>query len=394
MAKRKLDNWLAGYRDYTTLVQESPPIFHLWTGLFTLASVTRRKIWIEHPPKRLYTNFYIVLVSPPGRSRKSSAMGLGIDFLKEIQGVNISAENITQEAMIQDLAGCADTFMHKGKLVTHSSLSVVSKELSVFIGMKNVKLLAVLCDLYDCHSKWTYKTKLSGTDHIIGEWLSIFGATTPDWLKTSLPIDAIGGGFTSRVIFVVCSERGKKIPRGTRPNEALILEKKLIHDLEIIATLSGEFQWSDDAGAFYDDWYLKYEVSQSDWWLVGYLERKPIHIIKIAMMLSIAESDSLIIELHHLKSAIQLLGQTELDMPSAFGGIGRSPTSQDIYKSIQVLKEQGSLPHSKLVEMLWPHVEVNKISEIIETLKQTRRIKVDIQNNEAIYHYIGPKREM
>lgn len=383
---RRLGNWLKGYEQYTGLIQEAPPILHLWTGIVTIASALGRKVWIEHPPKCLYTNLYVVFVSPPGRSRKSSAMKCGLEFLEEIQGVAVSAEDITMQAMIRDLAGSEQNFMFDGLVRPHASLVVVSLELSVFLGFKNLPLLAVLCDLYDAPDHWTYKTKNAGVDSIEGVWLTMFGATTPDWYASSLPVDAIGGGWTSRVIHVVTDERGKPIPRGKKPPEALKMAEDLLFDLEQIAVVAGAFEWSTDAGEFYDDWYCKYKPPSLEWWLTGYFERKPTHVVKVAMLLSIAENDDLIIEKRHIIQSIDLLTMTELNMPQAFGGIGRSATSVDTFKILKRIRTGGRISKTSLGGLTWMHLSSTQLAEVLTTLESAGKIKHDIDKGEIWYY--------
>ncbi len=372
------------------MIQESPNIFNLWAGIVTISGALRRKVWIPHPPKRLHANVFVILVSPPGRSRKNSAITVSMDLLEDISGVTILAEDITREALLKDMANCQSRFMYNDKPVEHSSLIAVSSELSVFLGFKELKLLATLCDLYDARNRFVYKTKGKGTDHILAPWLTLFGGTTPDWLVSSLPMDAHGGGFTSRVIFVVSEERGKAKSRGNPPKAALALYDDLAHDLRAIAVQSGEYQWAPDAGTYYDEWYEEYYEKDMTKivspWLTGYYERKPTHIVKLAMILSMAENDSLILEKHHIESSMNMLGLTEIEMPRAFKGSGRGNLSQDIWNVLDLIQKRKKATFSDILVVNTANFSKTTLEEILDTLVASKNIKKEAGDNGVFYY--------
>ena len=70
----------------------------------------------------------------------------------------------------------------------------------------------------------------------------------------------IGGGFTSRTIFVYAEEKRhlSAYPSEELPPDVLLRRQVLIRDLEYIATsLIGEFKLSDSAIKWGTDWYEK-----------------------------------------------------------------------------------------------------------------------------------------
>lgn len=384
---RHFPNWLIGYKEFTQLIHEAPDIYHFWVGVMIIATAMRRKVHIIHPPKRLYGNFYILLVGKSGKCRKGGAIDIGLEFLNDLPGVNISAEDITREALIRDLSNAAVTFNDsQGRIMVHSSVLAVSKELSVFLGVKDVKLLATLTDIYDCHDKWTYRTKNKGTDCINGLWFSMLGATDPIWLSEVLPVSAVGGGFTSRIIFVVAEERERDLPRGERPAKANQIRELLMQDLVNIAEIEGAFTWDDEAGVFFDAWYIQQKHADADWWLAGYFERKPTHAVKLSMILSAATASDRIIRKAHITQALELLNWTELNMPRAFGGLGRSTSAQDVFRVWQQIKDAGTgIKLSILMQSNWMHLSKKQLDEVLTTLTSTGKVGTSIVNGEINY---------
>src|SRR4029077_7001818 len=98
---------------------------------------------------------------------------------------------ITPEALIGSLQESTD------KETKISYGLILASELSVFLGADAIKsgMIPILTDLYDSKDNWEYKTRIRGRETIPHVTISMLGASTMDWIKTSIPIEAIGGGF-------------------------------------------------------------------------------------------------------------------------------------------------------------------------------------------------------
>ena len=183
----------------------------------------------------------------------------------------------------------------------HSSLSIISTEFESFLGQKteNAKMLVLLTDLFDCsEAPWKYRTKNSGNTTIPSVYLNLLGATTPESLATALPSQAIGGGLTSRIIFVWADKKEKKVPIPFETPETIELKEKLKHDMFLIAQIAGDYIFSREATCFWVEWYNKYEDLDigricNDPSFNGWYSRKPMLILKIAMIFAASESNSL-----------------------------------------------------------------------------------------------------
>src|SRR3990167_622254 len=182
--------------DYTS-EQESREDFHRWTSIAVLSATMGRHIFMERGYYTLFPNLYIVLVAGSAKCRKSVSTHIGISFLNELkQKPMVFSQKITNEALIKALLDA--------KIDGQSSGIIYASELSVFMGKDAVTsgLIPTLTDLYDSPSKWSYHTRTRGIEILENVSICMLGASTIDWLRTSIPVDAIGGGFTSRVIFV------------------------------------------------------------------------------------------------------------------------------------------------------------------------------------------------
>ena len=384
-----MNNFITTYLDYTSL-QESPDNFHVWSAMSTVAACLRRLVWVDMGYFKVYPNLFIVLVSPPGKCRKSVSITMATDLAKDLPDVVISADAITREALILELDKSSRMADIGGEPYIHSSLTIISKELSVFLGTGNTDLLSLLTDLYDSPIKWEYKTKNKGVNTINGVWLNMLGASTPAWLVGSIPINAIGGGFTSRVIFVVEDDVRRKNALPFLTDRERQLRDELTLGLERISMIKGEFQLSSKAKSFFINWYERENIKIDDQRFAGYSERKHIHAVKIATVLAVCEGSEGLIEDTHLKKAIHLLTSIEGRMIKAFGAVGRSPIAADIDEICSRVMDAGHITREQLMRDTRMNIHPEVFDTIITTLKSTEDLKEVLREGKIIYFFNKP----
>jgi hypothetical protein len=110
------------------------------------------------------------------------------------------------------------------------------------------------------------------------------------------------------------------------------IQRDLIHDLAHIAQLKGEFQFAPSAYEFYERWYEDQSRFKpaTDARVKSYYERKHVHVLKIAMALSMAESDKLVLEIRDIQMALEILSAAEPGMYKAFSAVGKNIYSTDL----------------------------------------------------------------
>ena len=398
---RRLTDWLSYYIQYAQNT-ESPELFDYWTGVAVLAGTLSRKARMKWPPETIYPNHYIILVAPSGKARKGVAMNLGQELFKTLNESEeiypISSDALTKERLIQAIANSISDWVDKttGKIQLQCSLMTFSKEFAIFLGQSNIGMLATLTDLYDCHDVWRYETKNGTHDIIKNLCYNILAATAPDWFNSILPIEAIGGGFTARIIFV-WEESRKTIPIPKESEEVVVLRRHLIHDLKEIALISGEYNFDEEALALYAQWYTqqsndadkgKYPIKDPRF--IAYSERRPTQIKKLCMVLSAAQSDSMIITGQDFLRARTALERVEKDMPLVFGGLGASPTAKITYHILNSIKRFKRVSRSDILNNFYQDIgTTSALTEIEGTLKKMGKIRVEIIDGEEIYFWIG-----
>ena len=367
---RRINDWLEKYVEYTCGISEPPLSFHRWCGISLIAAALQRKCQVSWGPLVFYPNMYIVIVSPSGRARKGTAVSFYSAFAEDLN-LPMAAEAITREALIQALNKTRRSDpTPTGEMDTHSSLTIISPELTVFLGYNNHQLMSDLTDWYDCRNRWVYRTKTSTSDEIWGVWVNLFGATTPDLIRTTLPLDAIGGGLTSRIIFVYEENKGRICPAPFMTHDDKNVRKDLLHDLEQIHMMRGEFKATPQ---FLEKWIQWYSTDAQVYPFVdpkfgGYSERRPNHLMKLSMIMSAARRDSKEMTGEDFDTALSYLLEVEQKMPNVFAGMGRLENADVMQAVLNEIKTVGSVDYRTLMAKFYRDADDGRMQTIIQTL--------------------------
>ena len=393
MEERNLDDWIDSYLKYVDR-SEPPIIFHRWCAISMISAVLQRKCRLKWGPfLTFYPNMYIVLVAPSG-ARKGTAMGPALQILSQ-QAIHLSAESTTREALIRNLAECTDTEsnIEEGYFESHSSLTVFAPELTCFLGYGNLQLMSDLCDWYDCRDSWTYDTKNKGRDEIIGVYVNIIGGTTPDLIRSSMPLDAIGGGLTSRMIFIYEKDRRRKEPCPFLTEEAKQIYPNLIADLEQIRMLRGDFKVTKNFTAAWYDWYME-QAEESPFdpqRFSGYWNRRANHVMKLCIILNASRTNDMIIRSQDLARAVATLEEAEIKMEQTFGGVGKNIQSDIINDIMNYVAVNKKVEYTNLVRRFYRDVngtvEIDRILHTLEEMKFLRRVE---QEKTTILEHVKP----
>jgi hypothetical protein len=309
-------------------------------------------------------------------------MKYAYDIIEQIPAIKLSSQATSLQALIRRMkdTNLTDIDMSTGEQLYHSSLSIFSNEFTVFLGYHNRELIAALCDWYDCHNRWSYDTIKRDKEEVIGLWINILAGTTPDNIQTSLPLEAIGGGLTSRIIFVNEEKKNKLVVFPTTTDRELQLQQYLIHDLEQITLMSGKFEFTTDAMAFYSEWAHIADKNPPFYSpkFDGYCGRRRNHLLSLAMVCSASRTNEMIITKDDLERSSVMLAEVEIKMGTVFRGIGTSDISSLINDAIVFI--EGSATKEIPVWMFARQFEGNMdkiiLDRIIHTLEVAKYINV------------------
>lgn len=347
---RNYPDWLTAFMEYAGF-GEAPRHMYFWSGVSAIAGALRRKVWIDQSYFKWHPNMYIILVAPPGIVSKSTTAGIAMNLLRRVPGVKFGPDVVTWPALITAFAESAEAFEYQGEFHSMSALTLESSEFGNLLNPQDKDMVDLLVALWDGKpGTFEKRTKHSGNDTVENPWINLIACTTPSWIAGNFPEYMIGGGFTSRCVFVYADQKAKYVayPGLEVPPNLSEMADKLVADLEQIAMLTGEYKLSPDAIRWGKAWYTQhYNVKNPDLdeeRFGGYLARKQTHIHKLGMILAASSSDSLVITDEHLAIADQMVSDLEPDMQFVFSKIGKSDNALYAERLITYVHSKQKVP--------------------------------------------------
>lgn len=369
---RHFDNWLKAYCDFTEHL-EAPTNLHFFSGAQAIAGALRRQVWVDQGYFNWYPNQYVIIVAKPGIVNKSTSIGVAMDLLREVPGVHMGPSSVTWQALVQAMGAVCETFELNGEHHVQSCLSFVASELGTLVDFRNREMIDVLVDLWDGKTgSWEKMSKMHGTEAIVNPWISFIAGTTPAWLADNVPEGAVGGGFTSRCLFIYGREKRHLVayPKKRLSSTHAATREKLIADLEKISMLKGEYILTPDAVAFGEEWYEKLWTQSGDHLrsprFEGYLARKQTHLHKLSMILAAAQRDDLIITIDDLKLADALFSGLEDDMLVALNNVGRTKSGAQVEELTSYLMLNGPTSKADVFRYFSRNTSFQEINWIID----------------------------
>ena len=357
---RNYPDWITAYLSYAS-VTEAPRRMHFWSAVGTVAGCLRRRVWIDMKRFTWYPSFYIVFVAPPGIIAKSTTIDISTDLLRQVPGIKFGPNAITWQALVTAFAAASEAFEFEEAWHPMSPLTLVASELGSLLNLQDKDMINLLIELWDGKKSYEKITKMSGNDIIEAPWINLQAGTTPHWIADNMPQAMIGGGLSSRCIFVYGDAKEKYVAYVDEQisDGDAEMRMKLIEDLEQIAMLCGRFTISKDARAWGRAWYERFwkdaASRMDDQMLEGYASRKQTHIHKVAMVISASRDDSLIITAEDLQLANAMLEDLEQDMNKVFSRIGRSENSLHAERFIDFVNRKGSISYAEAYKMIHIH---------------------------------------
>jgi hypothetical protein len=390
---RLLPDWLKAYTNDYCADSESPVDFHFWTGVATIAGALRRRVWLDMRKFQWTPNFYIVLVGPPGIANKSTSIRTGLRLLEQVPGIHFGPPSLTWQALTDTLSEAVEHLKHRdasgGEIfIPMSCVTISVSELGTLLKADDASLVDVLVDLWDGQlSTWGHKTRTNGAVEIRNPWLNIIGCTTPAWLKANFPEHLIGGGLTSRIVFVYGDKKRflAAYPDELIPNALYRkTEMALVHDLTQIAMLSGEYGLSAEARIWGRDWYEKHwnvlpAHLASDRY-AGYLARKQTHIHKLAMICAASCTDLMVITKQHLETAEAILNSTEPHMQKVFESVGMVDEAKRVKEIVAFIKTHGWRSANDLWRFVQTVMSQREFTEALSAAISGGHLEVEIRN--------------
>jgi uncharacterized protein DUF3987 len=368
--------WLYDYIQYTQNT-EPPTPFHFFAGVTAIGAALARNVHFDMGAYQIFPNPCVVIVAPTGKCRKTSACNIAVSLFRAIGG-NILADKVTPEALVT-------AFEDR----TSATGLIYAPELAVFLGKQkyNEGMVPLLTALFDCPKEWSSLTVMNGERRLRNVALSALMCSTMDWIQTAIPKDAFGGGFMSRLLFVVQNETNRCFPHP--PPLSPELEHKLKERLFQYSKIKGQFTIEQNADDWYINWYkTRDETTVPDKQFAGYAERKADHMHRLAMILTVSElqserasPDLLRITRKTMQRALAILNWVESQLPAAFSEMTQNTFGEETAKMLKQIKAKGGfIAHSTWLRMNSNRLNKDQFKAAVATLREAKLVDFDPQN--------------
>ncbi len=322
-------------------------------------------------------------------------MNPAISLLKKAGTANILSDRVTMEYVLEKLSkgfpkiatspNGASPGQQTIKIGVESAALLVSTELSVFITASQFSITC-LSDLWDSKEGiYQYGTRGKGEWNINEPIVSLLGGSAQNWLVKSVPADAVGGGFTRRVNFILATKKDRQPDPLKRP---LVDKDDLVEDLRYMSTIRGQFTLtpgalrllkvyhdSCDPNDFDDEASAVYKTSK--WANAG----------KLAEIISMSRSDSLIINELDLQMAIDKVEDVAKDLKIVFRAVGESDLASASDRVIRFLETRGFASRGEILQFNWRNFTSNELDVILATFRESGMIGEKQVGTKTLYYW-------
>lgn len=377
--------FIRDYVDHAMKLTDSPVAYHLATGLGVLATCLDPDLHIWFGGTRLYAPVWLLLVGRSGADRKTTAVAIGSDLLRDLDINLLGDEPGSPEGLRDSLR------MNPKQTIFYPEfgefLQKSSNESSQFAVIRSM-----MTKLYDCH---TVNVRLS-TRRLTMEnpRMSVIAACTGAHLQDYTgPVD-YHGGFMSRFA-TIHARRERSFSNPPRPNEAerQALSDRLTELRDLTAGVCNGFDHR--AERILQEWQktiVEHYASNSPEWTRGAVARAPTLARKVALLYSAdfgnamggqpfsISLEALIPALRfaelHLKSIVEV---TEKLTGSRYG--------RERMNILGVLHRDVTAPvsFSDVLRFTMPRIEKRRAIQILDSLKSEGIVFTYVEANETYF---------
>ena len=403
-------NWLQQISDQHAEL-ESPKSFWYWSALAAMSAVVKDQIWLNRQIYNLYPNIYVMLHAESGM-KKGPPISMARQLVKPVNNTRIISGRSSIQGILKDL-GTAQT-APGGKIQLKSTAFICSSELSSSIVEDRVAT-KILTDLYDRQynvGEWRSLLKMESFE-LRDPTVTMLTATNEAMSEDFFTRSAIQGGYFART-FIVYEREGKVnnsliFPLHNPPNYSSSADY-----LKQVAQLKGPFTelaqlekcdeykykkvkfgrevYFNEAGIIYDDWYENFKeliknLEYKD--ETGTMNRFGDSVLKVAMLLALAEEPKLVISPMAMTEAIghceKLLGNVR---KTTMGKQGISPAA--MLKSMIIMellnRANNQITRVMLMKKMWTHYDnASEFDDMMLSFHQSGMILTGNIGNQVVY---------
>ena len=344
-------SYIEDFIAYSKSVCEAPESFHRWCGLWTLAAACGRRISLPFHGRLLYPNQYLILVGPSA-IQKSTIGEIAVRCLQAAGATNLYEDRVTRAFLAKELAVLTKEKGRGDMCLFLPELRTALSELALREGV-----MEMLTRMWDCPDDLGNFLKTENEELRKGKHVccNMLGCSTRQWLVTGLSKDEIGGGFSARTMLVYGDTLHVIMDYSPQATDgSLDSRQKAVTKLKSLLAMDGEMELAPDAAKYWSG--IRRELASRnnlDERLVDLVRRRHIHGLKLAMLLSLSESDNGLITQQHIDQSMKLLESNESSTLQALQGVAPSKLTviTDEIKGI-IAENGGRMTRTQLTKAL------------------------------------------
>jgi hypothetical protein len=392
---------------------ETPTAYCIWSAIYYLSSTIKREAWLKWGYGRMYANFFVILVGPPGIVKKGTVMELGYDVFKdvrkhikdpnfrEMKRFNVLRNKASAEALVTVMAenrkkhgeyydfvnGNGEKKLVNGKPIRYhrtSEISIIVPELATMLSRADYArpITTLLMDLYDTKDSWEVSTQARGKEILTNLCTNFFGGVTPKGLARSVPEEASEDGFLSRcaLVFQKGTSRcfDEPIPAGPSTEE---LTKKLSW---IAENTIGEHDFSHEARLYYKHWYKSWKEALASSDRPYASSRMAVQVRQLSLILKASRFGvGNVISEQDVRDAVNIMEKTAATYKGLFDGVDGNVFFDKLAVVERRIQSRGKVNRRELLTAC--HRTADELNAILSHLQQTGRIKILRGKEEVAY---------
>lgn len=374
---RKCISWTDEFVRHTDNI-ESGPLFRKWAAISTIAAVLEQKVWVKTASDSVtFPHLYTFLVGPAGKG-KSWAVKMAMEIMRKLPEQNFAPTSMNMATLVECLISCKRTIINLPEpAIEYNSMFIVADELSAFMHEYSYDLIAGLTTFYDVEPYGRARVYFEKGPKVIEKpQLNILCGTTPAQLKF-MPEAAWEQGFASRLILIFAEDKPTIDIWNTPPS---VKSDSLLHDLEIINHLIGQFGWTEEWSRAMHNWKLTgFQPVPNHPKLQGYNERRERHMIKLSMIASVDRGNDLELTKEDFNRAMGWLLEAEQWMPYIFQSGNAGQDSKAMDEILFFVKQAGDkgVNQQRIVNFARTHIMyAHNVMNILNLMENSGMIKV------------------
>ena len=365
--------------------QESPKSYIYWGCLSAISAIVKKNVSIDrYNAGMLYANTYVLCIGPPG-IKKTLGIEICEKLVTEVNNTRVIAGRGSIQAIITELAS-TKTKEGGGPPPLGASALLSAQEFCTFL-VNDDSALPLLIDLYDPRDVWKNRLKGTGVETLNNTYLTMLAASNQELLDTVLTSAVAMGGFISRTI-VVIEDQPHNLNALVRPPKKLIDYKSAVKRLREITQLKGIMSFAVGAASYFEEWYMDFRqrsLAIDDRHGIG--RRMDVQVLKVSMLMSLAESNDLLLHKRHIQAAIERCMKHGAEAHRIAQTQGRQPLAAQSAWILEDLakKPDHQMTRQQILKKYTRDMNHLDLDNIIEHLYQANVLTVHSQGRDTVY---------